>query len=133
MAVWWARRAAGADALDRALATYPTALPAPDAPVDTALARLGADVFEARCAACHAVTGTPHVGPDLLGVTERRSLTWIRSMILRPDSMTRDDPMARDLKNAYGGLQMMVPGGMDAARTRAVVEFLRRVDAQGGS
>lgn len=128
VAGWWLRRSARADALDAALAGYSPTLPATDAPVDAALADLGAEVFDASCAACHAVTGESRVGPDLAGVTTRRSPEWITAMVLRPDSMTEHDPDARALKGSYG-IQMMVPGGSDPRRARAVLEFLRRVDA----
>jgi hypothetical protein len=52
-------------------------------------------------------------------------------MILRPDSMTLDDPVAAALRAQYG-VQMMVPGGMTPVRARAVLEFLRRADEEEG-
>lgn len=130
VAGWWLQRAARADALDTALASYAPTLSA-DAPVDPALADLGAEVFDLSCASCHAVHGDPGIGPALAGVTRRRSAEWITAMVLRPDSMTEYDAEARALKEAYGGVQMMVPGGADPRRARAVLEFLRRVDAGG--
>jgi len=129
---WWYTRSAASDALDEALAPWAgAALPEPGAPVDAELAAHGAEVFQAKCAACHALTAEDQVGPNLVGVTERRSPAWLQAMILAPDSMTREDPDARALKAHYG-VQMMVPGGIDTLRTRAVLEFLRRVDGQEG-
>jgi len=128
LGVWWARRAAAERALGAALSDY-AAAPLAEAgdPVDDALADLGADVFQRRCSACHGVNGEEKLGPDLAGVTRRRGLTWIRSMILRPDSMTAVDPVASALKARYG-VQMMVTGELTPAHVRAVVEFLRRAD-----
>lgn len=127
---WWIQRQARLAALDEALAPWGSH-PLPGdrrAPVDSVLAGLGARVFETRCASCHGLTGSEgKLGPSLLGVTERRSLPWVTAMILDPDSMTRSDPVAQALLQEYG-VQMMVPGGMDLPRTRAVVEFLRQVD-----
>ena len=128
LGVWWGRRAAFERDLGRALAGFADAgLPLSDAPVDDALADLGADVFDRRCAACHALAGVEKLGPNLGGVTRRRELPWIRSMILRPDSMTRDDAVASELKARYGA-QMMVMGELTEAHVLAVVEFLRRSD-----
>jgi len=126
---WWTLRARGSHDMEEALAPWAgTPLPAPDAPVEGALADLGAQVFDTKCAACHALRGEPRLGPNLEGVTQRRTYGWIQAMILAPDSMTRDDPLARTLRQGYG-VQMLVAGGMDTLRTRAVLEFLRRVDA----
>jgi mono/diheme cytochrome c family protein len=132
---WYALRAAASHRLDGALQPYAGApLPRPGDPVDDALADLGASVFEGRCAACHAIRGEPKLGPNMEGVTLRRDVAWIQAMVMNPDSMTREDPIARSLRTGYG-VQMLVAGGMDTARSRAVLEFLRRVDAQigGGS
>ncbi len=131
--VWMLGRAANERGTTEALAPWAGApLPERDDPIDAPLAALGAGVFERHCAACHAVTGEPKIGPNLAGVTLRREAAWIRAMVLRPDSMTRDDPVAAALKQGYG-VQMMVVGEVGEARARAVIEFLRRVDGQGGS
>ncbi len=37
----------------------------------------GETIFQAQCAACHTIGGGPLVGPDLLGVTERRENDWL--------------------------------------------------------
>ena len=49
-------------------------------------------------------------------------------MVLRPDSMTAYDPVARELKDTYQ-VQMLTPRSLDDAEVLALVEFLRRVDA----
>lgn len=128
LAAWWVVRARERRSLARDLAPYATApLPAADAPVDPALADLGARVFAARCSGCHALSGAPRLGPNLKGITRARELAWIRSMVLAPDSMTRSDPIARALLGAYD-VPMMVAGGMDGSAALAVIEFLRRAD-----
>lgn len=130
LGAWWLVDRAREGRLDAELAAFRDAeLPAAGAPVDSTLAGLGAELFRRRCSACHAITGESRVGPDLAGVTERRTLPWIEAMILRPDSMTRTDPDARALREAYP-VQMLVTGEMDPARARAVIEFLRQVDGR---
>lgn len=128
LTVWWVQRSAERQARDIRLEAWAGApLPSREDPVDSALAELGAGLFREKCAACHVIYGEAHLGPDLAGVTHRRTPGWIQAMVLAPDSMTRSDPAARSLKARYE-VQMQVPGGMDTLRTRAVIEFLRRVD-----
>lgn len=110
--------------LDPALANAP--LPALESPVDDALADAGAWYFQRNCVACHSVGGGDAVGPDLAGVTERRSLPWIEAMVRRPDSMVVADSVARDLLGRYQ--VPMIDRGLDGARIRAILEFLRRAD-----
>lgn len=111
-------------ALDAALAEAP--LPAPDAPVDTELADAGAWYFQRNCVACHSVGGGDGVGPDLEGISTRRSPAWIEAMIRRPDSMLVNDSIARALLQRYQ--VPMLDRQLDGARVRAIMEFLRRAD-----
>lgn len=77
----------------------PAAIPIPVFKVSTdpAVIDHGARVFETRgCGACHQF-GTKLVGPDLAGVTSRRSPKWIARQILYPERMTREDPVAKQL------------------------------------
>jgi mono/diheme cytochrome c family protein len=128
-ALWWFGETAEARRIGEALEPYAGAtLPAREAPVDSVLATVGSRIFRRRCSACHAITGESRVGPDLAGVTRRRDFGWIRSMVLRPDSMTAHDPVARALKEEYQ-VQMLTPRTLDDTHVVALLEFLRRVDA----
>ena len=107
-------------------------LPLPGAgytPVDS-VADVGAELFRRNCAACHAY-GDDVIGPDMTGVTLRRSQAWIRGMVARPDSMLRVDTVAQRLLVQY---QIpMLNRELDPARVRAIMEFLWRADhAPGG-
>lgn len=94
--------------------------------VDPAMADVGAELFRRNCVACHSLGGGSVVGPDLKGVTARRSPDWIRGMIARPDSMLRVDSVAQALLAHYQ--VPMLNRELDAARVRAVMEFLWRAD-----
>lgn len=50
----------------------------------------GKDLFDKQCSGCHTVGGGDSGGPDLKGVTERRSEEWLESIIIEPDKMTKD-------------------------------------------
>lgn len=119
--------AAGVD-LDPALADAP--MPDTYGPVDAELADAGAWLFQRNCSACHSIGGGSLIGPDLSGVTERRSLDWIAAMIRRPDSMMAADTIAQRLRAEYQ--VPMADRRLDGARIRALIEFLRRADIGPG-
>lgn len=49
----------------------------------------GEQLFQSTCAACHTLGGGRLVGPDLAGVTERRSQTWLSSFIQSSQSLVK--------------------------------------------
>lgn len=66
-------------------------------PTDSASVAEGEKVFAAKgCGGCHAF-GSKLVGPDLTGVTERRSVKWVARMIQHPETMIKEDPVAKKL------------------------------------
>lgn len=70
----------------------------------------GERLFRTRCATCHTISGVEsedELGPDLLGVTERRELSWLAEWIRAPDRMLRKkDPLAMSLAAKYNYLPM---------------------------
>lgn len=101
--------------------------PAPDAPIDRELADAGERWYRVRgCLACHALEGGDVVGPPMAGITRRREYEWFKGMVMRPDSMLREDPVAQELLQIY---RIPMPDqGVDELRTRAMWEFLRERD-----
>jgi mono/diheme cytochrome c family protein len=105
------------------------AAPAPGSPVDEEMAAAGERWYRTRgCLACHPIEGAGVVGPALGGVTRRRDYDWFRGMVMRPDSMLREDPVARELLEIW---RVPMPNqGVDELRTRAMWEYLRREDLE---
>lgn len=77
-----------------------TVITVPEFEISTAAPDIakGQEFFATKgCTACHKVGGGKLVGPDLKGVTARRSETWLKQMILRPDVMVKEDDVAKKL------------------------------------
>lgn len=98
--------------------------------VDAALAAQGEALLSARgCTACHTLGRGRLVGPDLAGVTERRSAEFIVAMIVNPDSMLANDATAKELLGQY--FTPMSNQGVTPEDARALLEYFRRNDAKG--
>lgn len=51
----------------------------------------GAQIFEKSCYSCHNIGGGDKKGPDLKGVTTRRTRDWLHEFIKTPSAMNRSD------------------------------------------
>jgi len=92
--------------------------------VNEELAAKGKELFGTKgCTACHTVGGGRLVGPDLKGVTERRDKQWIINMILKPDSMINNDPVAKKLFEEYN--VPMPYQGVTPEEAEAIYEYLK--------
>jgi cytochrome c len=93
--------------------------------VDQELADRGQSLFQSKgCVGCHTVGNGRLTGPDLKGVTQRREFNWIVSMMMNPDSMVKDDPVARQLLTEY--MTPMLNMGVSPDEAKAIYEYLRR-------
>lgn len=97
--------------------------------VDQGMAALGAEVFEVKCSACHKTTER-YVGPELGGVTARRSPAFILNMILNPQEMIDRHPVVKGLLAEY--MSFMPNQGLTEQEARQVLEYLR-TQAPGAS
>lgn len=113
-----------------------------NAPHRLRLVSTGERLFESRCAACHIIGNADQVpahqsgrliGPDLLGVTERRERQWLARWLAEPDLMLAEgDPIALELFERHNRVPMpnMALYGEDV---EALLEYLetesRRVAA----
>lgn len=74
----------------------------------------GEDLFRTRCSACHTIgggdtmnTAKALVGPDLMGVTERRDPAWLARWLAEPDKMLEEgDPIATALYAQFNNIAM---------------------------
>jgi len=94
------------------------------AEIDQELAALGEAKFSTICVACHQINQRM-IGPALAGVYERRSPEWVMNMILNPDKMLKEDPIAKALYEEYNGA-IMLNQNLSEEDARAVAEYLRK-------
>jgi len=75
--------------------------------VDSIAAARGKKVWNSKqCYGCHELGRTQSTGPDLVGVTDRRSAEWLRKWLKDPVMMAGDDSTAAALKKQFQGAQM---------------------------
>lgn len=92
------------------------------ADVNTAMATEGEGIFNAKCTACHKV-GKRYIGPDLTGVTTRRTPEWIMNMILNPEEMLAKNEIAKKLMAEYNA--PMANQNLTEEEARKVLEYFR--------
>lgn len=93
------------------------------ADIDKEMAARGEDSFNGMCIACHMVDQRM-IGPAMKGVYERRSPAWVMNMILNPDKMLKEDPIAKALLKEYNNA-IMLNQNLSEEETRDIAEYLR--------
>ncbi|WP_010519039.1 c-type cytochrome [Croceivirga radicis] len=91
--------------------------------IDTELAAKGEATFNSVCVACHMVDKRM-IGPAMKGVYERRSPEWVMNMILNPDGMLKEDPIAKALLKEYNNA-IMLNQNLTEDQARELAEYLR--------
>ncbi|EAR02379.1 c-type cytochrome [Maribacter sp. HTCC2170] len=91
--------------------------------IDDAMAAKGKEVYDQMCLACHRI-GKKFIGPAPDGILERRTPEWVMNMILNPDKMVQEDPLAKELLMEFNG-SPMANQGLSEEDARAVLEYFR--------
>lgn len=91
--------------------------------IDQALAAQGKEVYDKMCLACHRI-GKKFIGPPPNNILERRSPEWVMNMILNPEVMVKEDPLAKDLLIEFNG-SPMANQNLTEDQARAVLEYFR--------
>jgi mono/diheme cytochrome c family protein len=93
--------------------------------IDQVLAASGKEIYDLKCTACHKTT-EKFIGPAPAGIMERRNPVWIMNMILNPDEMILNDPIARDLLIEYN-YAPMANQSLTEEEARAILEYFRTI------
>ncbi len=91
--------------------------------VNTELAAQGETVFKQMCTACHK-TDQKLIGPPVKGIFERRSVEWVMNMILNPEQMLDEDPIAMELLKEHNNVRML-DQNLTEEDAKALVEYFR--------
>jgi nitrite reductase (NO-forming) len=97
-------------------------------PTEPAAAKSKLD-FESKCLACHSVGQGKKLGPDVAGVTKRRTDAWLTQWLKSPDKMLKTDPDAQAMLKEYNNLPMPNQGLSDA-EIAGYLAYFHWIDAQ---
>lgn len=93
------------------------------ADIDQTMAKKGEEIYNQMCLACHRI-GKKFIGPPPNGIMERRTPEWVMNMILNPEGMVKEDPLAKELLQEFNGAPM-ANQGLTEEQARAIVEYFR--------
>jgi nitrite reductase (NO-forming) len=103
-------------------------MPASATPTDPD-AVAGKLAFESKCLACHSIGEGKKLGPDVAGVTKRRSAAWLARWLKEPEKMLVTDDEAKALLKEYNNIPMPNQSLTDA-EIRQYLKYFEWVDAQ---
>lgn len=91
--------------------------------------------YKKNCATCHHISGGDLLGPDLAGVTERRSEKWLIKFIQYPSGMIegdeeepgyeKPDPIAQKLYELYKP-QIMGEQELDEDQIKDLLAYIKK-------
>jgi nitrite reductase (NO-forming) len=103
-------------------------LPASATPTEPEAAQ-GKLNFESKCLACHSVGQGKKLGPDMVGVTKRRTEDWLTRWLKSPEKMLESDPDAKAMLKEYNNLPMPNQNLSDV-EIRQYIRYFKWADAQ---
>lgn len=87
-------------------------------------AERGESIFLQKCSSCHTIGQGKLVGPDLKGVTDRRSESWLKGFIKDPQEFfSKKDEIATALLKEYN--IPMPPSGLSEIEINQIISFLK--------
>jgi nitrite reductase (NO-forming) len=105
-------------------------IPASATPTDPEAVQ-GKLAFESKCLACHSIGGGKKLGPDLAGVTKRRSESWLMRWMKEPEKMLATDADAKKMLKEYNNIPMPNQN-LPEAEIRQYLKYFRWYDEQKG-
>ncbi len=91
--------------------------------IDQDMAQAGQALFKEKCMLCHK-PDKKFIGPAPKGILDRRSPEWVMNMILNPEVMVKEDPIAKQLLIDHNG-SPMANQGLTEEEARKVLEYFR--------
>ena len=94
--------------------------------IDQTMVTAGQELFKVKCTACHK-PDKKFIGPAPTGVLKRRSPEWVMNMILDPEGMVKNDPIAKQLLIDYNG-SPMANQSLTEEEARSILEYFRTLE-----
>ena len=85
--------------------------------------------FESKCLACHTIGQGKKLGPDLAGVSKRRSDGWLEKWLKSPEAMLKTDADAKAMLKEHNNIPMPNQNLTDA-EIREYIKYFQWYDAQ---
>lgn len=85
--------------------------------------------FESKCLACHSIGQGKKLGPDLAGVTTRRTDAWLTQWMKSPEKMLETDADAKAMLKEYNNLPMPNQG-LSNTEVAQYLAYFHWADAQ---
>lgn len=89
----------------------------------------GQKLFESRCYSCHNIGGGDKQGPDLKGVTDRRTTEWIAEFTKSPATMRSKDPVAAELFKKFAPT-IMPDQSLTPDELTAIIDLIKNLSAK---
>jgi nitrite reductase (NO-forming) len=93
-------------------------------------AAMGKMAFETKCFACHSIGQGNKLGPDLAGVTHRRTDRWLTQWMTAPEKMLISDPVAKAMLKEYNNIAMPNQG-LSANEIAQYLAYFHWIDGAG--
>jgi nitrite reductase (NO-forming) len=103
-------------------------IPASSAPTDPDAVQAKLN-FESKCLACHSIGQGKKLGPDLAGVTARRSDEWLFRWMKSPEKMLETDAAAKAMLKEYNNIPMPNQN-LSETEIRQYLKYFHWFDAQ---
>ena len=85
-------------------------------------------VFETKCFSCHSIGSGDKQGPDLKGVTEKRSKEWLEEFIRTPGAMADKDADAAEVFRNFSP-EIMPDQVLTDEELESIIELIRTMSA----
>ena len=85
--------------------------------------------FESKCLACHSVGQGKKLGPDVAGVTKRRTDDWLSRWLKAPEKMLASDAAAKAMLKEFNNVPMPNQSLTDT-EIRQYLRYFHWIDAQ---
>jgi len=88
--------------------------------------------FESKCLACHTIGQGKKLGPDIAGVTKRRTDDWLTRWLKSPETMLKTDADARAMLKEHNDIPMPNQGLSDA-EIKQYIRYFHWIDSNPGA